>query len=134
MSFQLIGLLVAGVCITKAVAGLTAPGRFYAIRRRQYASEQRPRSIYVAPLATLALALAAWYELVTAGSSLLGWLITGFLTFVAAVGSVNLLRWDEHRRIVLAAMERQPDAARTVDLGILVLGCCFAVLAVTQST
>ncbi len=125
MWFYVLSLLIAGLCIGKAVIALLAPKQFYGFRRRQYASAQRPLSIFFVPTLMIALTVGAWYATLMhymAG----GWKVTGFLTFFAVMAVINLRRWSIHRAALFQAISRAQTASRQrVDGAILCLGLFF---------
>lgn len=128
MWFKLISLALAALCLGKAALALAAPGLFYRLRLAQYGSARLPWSIFLAPAYVLALAALAWYATLFHYAAW-GWLVTGFLTLVAALAVVNLLRWQRHRATVAAAIAGRPAERASFDLGLGALGAAFLALA-----
>lgn len=126
--FQLIGLIIALIALTKAVSALLLPARFYGWRSRQYDSATIPRIVLVLPGLFVLLAAAAWYATLFAYQPY-GWIVTGFTTLIAILGSRNLSRWSSHRQQTGAAIATQPETRIRVDIAILLLGLFFAGLA-----
>jgi hypothetical protein len=129
MWFQVLSLLIAGLCIGKAIIALAAPKLFYGFRQQQYASERLPWSILIAPTFVVALTLAAWYATFTHYVAW-GWVVTGALTFFAVMAVVNLRRWSGHRAALFQAVSApQTKTRQRVDGGILLFGSLFLALA-----
>lgn len=129
MWFQVLSLLIAGVCIGKAVVALMAPTRFYGFRQRQYSAARLPWSIFLAPAFVLALTVVAWYATVMHYVAW-GWIVTAVLTFFAAMAMVNLRRWSRHRMALLHKINvAQAETRQQVDGGILLFGSLFLALA-----
>lgn len=130
MWFQVLSLLIAGLCIGKAVVALAAPEWFYGFRQQQYGSERLPWSIFVAPAFVMALTLTAWYATLTHYVDW-GWVVTAVLSFFAVLAVVNLRQWAVHRVAVLRAIRAPQTATRQrVDAGILLFGSLFLALAI----
>lgn len=126
--FQLISSIIAVIALTKAVSALLLPDRFYGWRKRQYDSTAIPRIVLVLPLLFLFLAAVTWYATLVAYQPY-GWIVTGFTTLIAILGSRNLSRWSSHRQQTGAAIATQLETRTRVDIAILLLGLFFAGLA-----
>ncbi|HEX6290105.1 MAG TPA: hypothetical protein VFZ66_12985 [Herpetosiphonaceae bacterium] len=130
MWFKVLSLLIALLCLGKAGTALLIPQTFYRRRRQQYASTRIPLSVLIPPALILVLAGLAWYATI-AHYVAWSWLVTGFLTPIALLGVVNLLRWPQHRRRLQAAItEAQAAQLRRADLAILGLSALFGLLGV----
>lgn len=129
MWFKVLSLMTAAICFGKGFVALLAPRAFYNRRRLQYASARIPKSVLVPPLVMLGLASVAWYATFVHYAPW-SWLVTGFLSLISIMGVANLRRWSQHRVELLGAIaEEQADYRTNVDLLIIGLGSCFAVLA-----
>ncbi len=127
MWFRSLSLILATVCVSKAAVALIRPAAFYGWRQGQYGSGRPPGVVLVAPVATLLLAGTAWYATLYHYQRG-GWIVTSFLTLVAALGAANLVRWSAHRATVSRAIAH-PARRTAVDLLLLLLGLFFLALA-----
>ena len=127
MWFRVLSLLIAAALLAKAAVALAAPGRFYAVRRRQYATETLPPKLLVAPALVLTLTAAAGYAALFHYRPW-GWIVVGFLTLLSAMALDHVLRWRPHRLAMLKVVE-SANVWR-VDCVLLALGSAFAALAV----
>lgn len=126
--FQIISLLIAGICLTKAVIALLKGDQFYGWRQQQYAATTVPQTLWVVPTLIVFLAIAAWYATLFHYQAW-GWIVTAFTTLIAALGLLNLSRWSTHREKVGAAIKTQSPQRKAVDTVILLLGLGFTGLA-----
>jgi len=60
MWFRALSFLIAAVLVVKAAIALAIPERFYATRRRQYASEAMPGELLVPPIIILSVTTVSW--------------------------------------------------------------------------
>ncbi|CAN5347657.1 hypothetical protein BH10PLA2_BH10PLA2_11350 [soil metagenome] len=128
MWFKMLGLLIGTPCLLKGFIGLLLPEKFYRWRHGQYASERPPGVLFVAPLALAAAVAVTWYA--TAFHYVpWGWVVTVFVSIAAVVGTVNLIRWQQHQNRSLRAVSN-PATRRNVDLVLVGLGVAFVVLAI----
>lgn len=126
--FQIISLFIAAICLSKAIIALIKADQFYGWRQQQYASNTIPGVVWVVPMLTLFLAIAAWYATLFHYQAW-GWIVTAFITLIAALGLLNLRRWSTHRQKVGAAIKTQPAKRQVVDVVILLMGLGFVGLA-----
>jgi len=125
--FRILSLVIATALVAKAAIALSMPGRFYAERQRQYASESPPARLLVPPIVIFALALTAWYATVFHYRPW-GWIVTASLTALALGSAHTLLRWQTHRQS-LHRVVANPNVWR-IDCVLLGVGALFAALAV----
>lgn len=59
--FQIVSLIIALVCLLKALIALIKSDQFYSWRRQQYAATTVPRLVLVMPTLIIVLTLAVWY-------------------------------------------------------------------------
>jgi hypothetical protein len=123
--FRILSFAIGGLLLTKAVVALAIPGRFYAERRRQYASEVIPRKVIVGPAVVIVLALAAWYATIFHYRPW-GWIVTGVLTALAGMAVDGLFRWEGHRQTMLKVVAN--PKVWQIDCLLLVLGAAFIAL------
>ena len=126
--FQIISLFVAVPALLKGTTGLLLPSRFYGWRQQQYASTSIPRVVLIMPSLFVLLAGVSWYATFFDYRPW-GWVTTGFTTFIASLGVLNLGRWSTHRQKTGEAIATQPKTRTGVDITILVLGLLFIYLA-----
>jgi hypothetical protein len=127
MWFRALSLVIAAALLVKASIALAIPDRFYAARRRQYASRFMPRELLIPPLIVLSVTAIAWYA-TFAHYRPWGWIVTGSLTALACGSLHNLARWRQHRRM-LAGVVANPRVW-IVDCALIVVGVGFVWLAV----
>jgi hypothetical protein len=125
MWFRALSFLIAAALLIKATIALAMPERFYATRRRQYASDSMPGELLVPPAMVLAVTSAAWYA-TWLHYRPWGWIVTGALTLLACGSLHNLLRWRRHRT-TMARIVSNPKVSQ-VDYALLVVGAGFAAL------
>ena len=128
MWFKVLSLILAFLCLTKGTVALIIPARFYQRRRQQYSSEQIPRVLRVIPFVVLTFLSLCWY------ANLFhyvrwGWVVTAFVTTVAAFSLENTLQWSRHR-IRMLSLIGYAERKRYLDASIAALGLCFLLLAV----
>ena len=123
--FRVLSFVIATALVVKAVVALAMPERFYATRRRQYASDSKPRELWLPPAIVLLVTSVAWYATIFHYRPW-GWIVTGALTLLCCASLDNLLRWQTHR----ARMTKIVSSPRVllVDYALLVLGAGFAAL------
>lgn len=126
MWFKVLGLLIAIALISKATVALAAPGRFYAVRQRQYAYASLPPELLVAPAFVILTTSVAWYATLFHYRPL-GWLITGSLTLLSGMSIHHLLWWKRHREAMLKVVSS--PRVWQFDCLLLALGCGFMALA-----
>ena len=126
MWFKVLGFLIAIVLLGKAAVALAAPGRFYAVRQRQYASDSRPLKLLVAPAIVIVTTCVAWYATLFHYRPW-GWLITGFLTLLCCLSINHLVWWKRHREAMLKVVSSA--WVWQFDCLLLALGCGFMALA-----
>jgi hypothetical protein len=125
--FRVLSLLLAAALLGKSVIALIAGRRFYAVRRRQYATEFLPPKLLVAPALVLALTAVGGYAAVYHYRPW-GWIVVAFLVLMSAMALDHVLRWRVHRLAMLKVVE-SPQVWQ-VDCVLLGLGLAFAALAV----
>jgi uncharacterized membrane protein YidH (DUF202 family) len=125
--FRILSLAIGTALLVKTVAALAIPNRFYATRRRQYASEFLPPKLLVAPVIIAVLAVVAWYATIFHYRPW-GWIVTGFLTALAGIAADHVFRWESHRRTMLKAVTN-PNVWK-FDCLLLAVGAAFVTLAV----
>jgi hypothetical protein len=125
--FKVLSLLIAAALLGKAAVALAARGRFYAARRRQYATETLPPKLVVAPVLVLALTGAAIYA-ARFHYRAWGWVVVGFLILLSAMAVDHVVRWRAHRLAMLKVVE-SANVWR-VDCALIALGLAFAALGV----
>jgi hypothetical protein len=123
--FRVLSFLIATALVVKAAVALAMPERFYATRRRQYASEARPRELWLPPAIVLLVTSIAWYATVFHYRPW-GWIVTGALTLLSCASLHHLLRWRRHRATMRAIVSS--PRVLLVDYGLLVVGAGFAAL------
>ena len=123
--FRLLSFLIATALVVKAVVALAMPERFYATRRRQYASDSRPRELWLPPAIVFVVTSIAWYATVFHYRPW-GWIVTGALTLLCCASLDHVLRWRRHRAR-MSAIVSSPKVL-LVDYALLVLGAGFAAL------
>lgn len=126
--FQIISLIIAAICLTKGAVALLKAKQFYTWRQQQYATATIPRLVWVVPMLTVGLAIAAWYATLFYYQPW-GWVVTAFTTLIAALGLINLSRWSTHRQKVGTVIKTQPAKRVAVDVVILLMGVGFIGLA-----
>ena len=126
MWFRALSFVIAAALLVKAVVALTIPDRFYASRRRQYASSSLPPELLIPPAIVLAITAIAWYA-TFAHYRPWGWVVTGALTALACGSLHNLMRWRQHRE-VMATVVANPRVW-LVDCVLIPVGIGFAWLA-----
>jgi hypothetical protein len=126
MWFRVLSLAIGAVLLLKAAVALAMPERFYAERRRQYASESVPGKVLVGPAVIFVLALTAWYATIFHYQAW-GWIVTGFLTALGGMAANGLIRWESHRR----AMHKVVSNPKVwqIDCLLLLVGAGFFTLA-----
>ena len=125
MSFRILSLVIGAALLAKATAALAMSDQFYAVRRRQYASESLPPKLLVAPAVVAILAVAAWYATIFHYRPW-GWIVTGFLTALTIMATDHVFRWQSHRRAMLKAVTN-PNVWK-LDCFLLILGAVFVAL------
>ncbi len=125
MWFRVLSLVIGTVLLVKATVALIVPGRFYAARQRQYASESSPPQLLVAPTVVVALTLVAWYATLFHYQPW-GWVVTAFLTALACMSVDHVFRWEGHRKAMLKAVTN-PKVSR-LDWLLLAVGSGFVAL------
>jgi len=126
MCFKVLGLVIAVALFVKAIIALAVPRRFYAVRRRHYASDSVPHKLLVAPVLVIALTLAAWYAAFFHYRPW-GWVVTGFLTLLACMAVDHVLRWQRHREAMLKVLTS--SKVWQIDCLLMALGVVLAALA-----
>ena len=123
--FRALSFLIASALVVKALVALAMPERFYATRRKQYASDSRPPELLIPPVIILLVTSIAWYATVFHYRPW-GWIVTGALTLLCCASLQHLVRWRQHR----ATMSKIVSSPRVslVDYALLVLGVGFAAL------
>jgi hypothetical protein len=126
MWFRALSFLIASVVLIKAAVALTIPERFYAVRRRQYATDSMPPELLVPPAIVVSVTAVAWYATLFHYQPW-GWIVTGTLSLLACGSVDHLIRWRRHR----ARMSRIVSSPKVslVDYALLVVGVGFAALA-----
>ena len=104
MWFRVLSLVIATALLVKATVALAMPGRFYALRRRQYATESLPPKLVVAPALVFTLTGAAVYAAIFHYRPW-GWIVVGFLALLSAMAVDHALRWRHHRLAMLKVVE-----------------------------
>lgn len=92
MWFKLLTLAFGVALLGKATMALAFHQRFYAARQLQYSSALLPAKLLVGPILAIALACTAWYATLFQYRPW-GWVITSFLTLLAAMSVDHLWRW-----------------------------------------
>jgi hypothetical protein len=127
--FRVLVLLMAGVLLAKATIALAIPERFYAERRRQFASPIPPGRVFFGPVLIAGLAATAWYAAM-AHYEPWGWVVTASLTAFACLSLLALVRWDTHRQ-TMKRLVADPKVWRTdcalLAAGVLLMGLGFLV-------
>lgn len=125
MWFRALSFLIAAVLLVKAAVALAIPRRFYAVRRRQYASDSLPSELLLPPIIVLSVTAVSWYAALVHYRAW-GWIVTGSLTVLACLSLDHLVRWRHHR----AAMARIVSSANVsrIDYALLGAGAGFAAL------
>jgi hypothetical protein len=123
--FRFLSFLIATALVVKAVVALAIPERFYATRRRQYASDSKPRELWVPPAIVLLVTSAAWYATIFHYRPW-GWIVTGALTLLCCASLHHLLRWQRHRARMMSIVSS--PRVLLVDYALLVLAAGFAAL------
>ena len=126
MWFRVLSLVIGTVLLAKATVALMVPGRFYATRQRQYASDSSPPKLLVAPAVVIALTLVAWYATIFHYQPR-GWVVTASLTALACMSVDHVFRWESHRRAMLKAVTN-PKVSR-LDWLLLAVGSGFVAFA-----
>ena len=125
MWFRALSFLIAAALLIKAAVALAMPERFYATRRRQYASDSRPTELLVPPVIVFSVTAIAWYAALFHYRPW-GWIVTAALTGLCCLSLDHLVRWRQHR----ATMSKIVSSPRVslVDYALLVVGAGFAAL------
>lgn len=127
MWFQVLGLIIALALLLKASVALAIPGRFYAARQQQYASESIPRKLLFAPPVILLLTASAWYATVFHYRPW-GFVVTATFSALLLFSVINFFRWKSHSRRMYEVISR-PSVWR-IDAALLALGFAFLALAI----
>lgn len=125
MWFQALSFAIATALLVKAGVALTIPGRFYASRRRQYASTSLPPALMVPPAIVLCVTSVAWYATLVHYRPW-GWVVTSSLTLLCVLSIYHLVSWRRHRE-AMSKVVANPNVWM-VDCLLLVLGGGFAAL------
>jgi hypothetical protein len=123
--FRVLSFVIAAALLIKAAVALAMPERFYATRRRQYASESKPRELWLPPAIVLLVTSVAWYATILHYRPW-GWIVTGALTLLCCASLHHVLRWRRHRA-TMSAIVSSPKVL-LVDYALLVIGTGFAAL------
>jgi hypothetical protein len=126
MWFVVLSLVIAVALLSKATIALSAPQRFYAERRRHYASAVQPAQLLVAPAVIVALTLTAWHATFFHYRPW-GWIVTAFLTALACFAVDHVFRWENHRLRMVQAVTN--PKVWQLDCLLLALGSMFVALA-----
>ena len=127
MSFKILSMILGLLCLAKGVIALIIPARFYERRRQQYSSERMPIGLRIIPFIVLTFVCFCWYATLFHYVKW-GWVVTAFVTAVAALSLENTFKWSRHRIRMLKAID-YAENYRRVDVCIAVLGVCFLFLA-----
>ena len=128
MSFKILSLVLALMCLTKGIVALTIPTRFYERRQRQYASERIPGIVLLMSAILIGLLALVWYA-TWFHYVRWGWVVTGFVTSVSLLSLDNVFRWSKHRARMLRVIEFA-QRTRYVDGCIVALGIAFLLLSI----
>jgi hypothetical protein len=125
--FKVLSWVIAAALLAKATIALAAPRRFYAVRRRQYATESLPLKLLIGPALVLVLTSVAAYATAFHYRPW-GWVVLGFLILLSVLALDHAFRWKTHRLGMLKVVA-SPKVWQ-VDCALLALGAAFAALAV----
>ena len=128
MWFKLLAIVLGMALIGKAAIALAFHQKFYAARQRQYASALLPAKLLVGPILAIALACTAWYATLFQYRPW-GWVITLFVTLLAAMSVEHLWRWRRHRERMLKVVSN--PRVWQVDCVLMLLGCGMVALGLT---